>query len=412
MVTSKAKGTSPLSPADIIRLHEFEMTYPMSTILQFREVAVAVFNAQDLFMQRKKSKSANRSKKQFSQALSWRDVLSMLTILKEEQRGVISYVSPAAAAAAAGGADTHRAMLESVDEDFDGSSVGGSVGAMPTGGANKTSLGADFAAESWTVPESVPEEDSVEQGDVPMTVSVPAELEPVESMQSVSTDSKDAAPGPTVTAVTSAIAQDSKETVATTPSQEVEKKKSGFQNMIRKSLAVGGSSSAAASPDGSSITPTTREKRDSVSAGASKLFSSIRHSTGMTPESRTGTPAAAANTSSAAVGADESAKNGTKAAASKPNTTGASPSVRKTAMLSTMSAVMSGKTSSSSSGSVGSILKTSNEDSQLGEKRFNTLLARTLQLSESTDGFGECELLVSRSPLASVIHIRILYIMT
>lgn len=121
---TKQKIPSPLSAADIIRLFEYEMKYPISIILQFREVAFAVFYAQELF-QRKKN-AANKSMASsnqgssrrlssaapprasltgsgstgnplnsldFQQAMSWSHVLHMITILRDEQKGIATEVS-------------------------------------------------------------------------------------------------------------------------------------------------------------------------------------------------------------------------------------------------------------------------------------------------------------------------------
>mmetsp|Transcript_21463 Transcript_21463/g.31127 ORF Transcript_21463/g.31127 Transcript_21463/m.31127 type:complete len:1650 (-) Transcript_21463:216-5165(-) len=104
MLNAKNKSPSPLSPADVIRLHEFEMIYPIGVIIQFREVAVTAFSAQEIFLKKKKRRESAKKRKStgpsaqisaekdFQQALSWRDVVHMITILKEEQRGIVSYV--------------------------------------------------------------------------------------------------------------------------------------------------------------------------------------------------------------------------------------------------------------------------------------------------------------------------------
>jgi hypothetical protein len=142
----KQKTPSPLSSADIIRLFEYEMQYPIPIILQFREVAVAAFYAQELFQRKKRSSSSvasassrytsvttqgiasagrrlssvplSRSSfhgggaggggglggasstptnsipaQDFQQAMSWSDVLHLVTILRDEQKGIASIVS-------------------------------------------------------------------------------------------------------------------------------------------------------------------------------------------------------------------------------------------------------------------------------------------------------------------------------
>jgi hypothetical protein len=105
------------------------MKYPIANILQFREVAVAAFYAQELFQRKKNNASAssrysvtsqgitstrrlssapaprssivggtlsttNQTPSQdFQQAMSWSDVLHLITILREEQKGIASTVS-------------------------------------------------------------------------------------------------------------------------------------------------------------------------------------------------------------------------------------------------------------------------------------------------------------------------------
>lgn len=123
------------------------MKYPISIILQFREVAVATFYAQELFQRKKKSLKGNLTSRRasssggggvtsstrhsilgsthgnvnsgggagagaggtggssgsnavtqapvqdFQQAMTWRDILHMITILKDEQHGIVSDIS-------------------------------------------------------------------------------------------------------------------------------------------------------------------------------------------------------------------------------------------------------------------------------------------------------------------------------
>ena len=376
MLNSKSKGPSPLSPADVIRLHEFEMTYPMATILQFREVAVAVFNAQELFLKRKKKK---RKGGNFSQALSWRDVLSMLTILKEEQRGVISYVSPAPRKTHAEAGEGHDHIVDMKDSrssteapvavrSLQGSehdaalmeAVVGSIGSLERGSGEVS----EGISENLTTDVALPVVDE-EARDTNRIHSETQEISeetksPVDSSAAVSNESTRKA---------------AETAVATTVGTDTEKKSgNSLTNLMGMSFSRAGSSTS-----GTAVTPPPPKERDSFSGNATKLFSSIRHSAS--------TPDSALDSSSHSTTASmtpPSAKVTPKSASTRQQRPSSTP--RKSAMLSTMSAALTGKGSGARKEETASHAAAPSQP--LGESRFNTLLARTLHLSESTDENG------------------------
>ena len=338
MLNSKSKGPSPLSPADIIRLHEFEMSYAITTILQFREVAVAVFNAQELFMKRKKSKSGMKkySQKQFSKALSWRDVLSILTILKEEQRGVISYVSPVSAGGKSTHEETHRSTADSVD-DFD------VQGHRST--SDKVRRDEDSTASlTSAVLEAVAQEGFSASG------------------RSLLSDYSDM--GASASSADMSLERDLGEGQRSPAPGDSEKWGDGDGAVSRTPDPISGGTPVATPPG-----------KQTMAQSAAKLFSNRRMSTGATPDTHS------------AGGTPEGAKGSGSKVPTGRASVGGSVAARKSTLLNTMSAAMGGGKSSSSK-------RASQADEHaggghtIGESRFNTLLARTLHSSDGKEDTG------------------------